>query len=628
MKLKYSSIKFQIGAAFIILAVPLLMMAYYNIATHSAFITTLNNTSEREIVLAATSNLQRDVIDLQRNVFIYKNSASRGSANKVEQLYTSLNEVIDGLSKRALLIEYDDTGALESISNHLKEYKSNFDIVVSYREQKASIVDQHITSGVSKIEQALQTSSISKEHQTDLITDLHYIHNESLTYLITGTHSHIEKLQQRIFSIREQLSTLVHDPQDLDTLTTLLQEYEKNIQLIVSLSRNYIYLINVVMAGSAQEIIYHTDYLANQAHNSASIELAEATKSMNERRLFVIALSCFGLAIATMVPIYFFGLITKPIERITGVFNKLAAGKQIDEIPGYERSDEIGSLANAAQVFKHKNEQTQSLLVEAERSVEIQQRLNSKLAEANTRTKEALSVKSDFLANMSHELRTPLNSVIGYTVRILKNPENFNEKQTSALSAIERNSRHLLNMINDILDLSKIEANKLDVNFQNVDLYELCQDAIDQLYSGAEDKGLQLLLEKGSIPQSIRTDPVRLMQILINLLSNGIKYTETGWVKLTINADLIQKTVTMEVSDSGQGIKKDDITRLFQRFEQVEQTAPLSIGSGTGLGLAIVDKLAGLLGGKITAESEFGVGSKFTITLPIYDNQPNNDHNE
>ncbi len=620
MGLRFSSIKFQILAAFSMLAIPLLMLAYFIFATHETFTRTLGNAFAREEVLSLTASLQRDVVDLQRNVLIYKNAVSSGSVKNVEYLYSHLKQSIENLRAGNLLKIYGDSDALNGISHHLSEYKANFDIVVDYREQRSRLVEAHMAESFSALLALIEEAKLPKSLHSTANALLIAANKNSLAYLATGDFKFIELFKSETKLTRDQLLEQTNNSADAMRLSRAIEDYEKDFLRIVNLTRSYIYLINVVMAGSAQEIIYYADYLAKLAKESAAVEQQATNNELMRWRTLIILLSGFGLAVAIFVPIYFFRLITKPIESITGVFNDLAAGKKVNEIPGRTREDEIGLLAQAANVFKAKNEQTQKLLQEAENSVQIQQRLNRELGDAKTRAEKALSVKSDFLANMSHELRTPLNSVIGYTVRLLKKAGEFNERQLSALNAIERNGRHLLAMINDILDLSKIEADKLEMNVQMVDVYTLCLDAVEQMSPYSEEKHLLLIFPPEPTSCSIETDPVRLTQILINLLSNAIKYTEEGWVKLEMAVNQEGECVTITVSDSGIGIEQEDMGRLFKRFEQLGPDTRFKIGNGTGLGLAIVAKLCRLMNAKVQVESEFGLGSCFSVTLPFYQN--------
>jgi Signal transduction histidine kinase len=185
-----------------------------------------------------------------------------------------------------------------------------------------------------------------------------------------------------------------------------------------------------------------------------------------------------------------------------------------------------------------------------------------------------------------------------------------------ALEAIERNGRHLLVMINDILDLSKIEANKLDLQIVETDLVALCRDVVSQLAPAAEDKGLRMGISVGSLT-SVETDPARVTQILLNLISNAIKYTECGSVSVEVSTTSDGTAAEIQVVDTGVGISPADQKRLFKRFEQFDDNSRFKVGKGTGLGLSIASNLAHLLGASIYVESELGSGSQFVLTIPF-----------
>ncbi|GLS24450.1 ATP-binding protein [Marinibactrum halimedae] len=624
MGLKFSSIKFQILLAFSFLAVPVLLLAYFIFASHDLFSNTLNNTFNRETVLSLTSNLQRDVINLQRNVLIYKNNASDGSLRNVEMLYQDISQKLNTLSDTQSLDAYDDTGALNSMERHLKDYKVNFDLVVIYREQREKMVQEHLSDNFNTTIATLERADGSLENSEEINPTIASIKNKlysasnySLAYLATNDHLYIDGFKDAIKQCLQATEQLSNHSTRKENITAALQNYDQEFMYVVNLTRNYIYLINVVMAGSAQEILYYGNYLTDRVVAATKADQTSVLADISQRRTIVILACTFGLAVAIFVPIYFFRLITKPIEQITRIFNDLASGKSVQSIPGHTRDDEIGLLAAAANVFRAKNEQTTHLLEQAEHFLTIQQKLNSDLNDAKTKAEKALSVKTDFLANMSHELRTPLNSVIGYTVRLLKKPENFNERQLMALDAIERNGRHLLAMINDVLDLSKIDANKLEINVQRINITTLCRDVLEQMHAYNHEKQLQLIFDTNTPSCFVETDPVRMTQILNNLLSNAIKYTDDGWVKLDLNINEAQKHVVINVSDSGTGIQEADLGRLFQRFEQLNQEHNVKIGQGTGLGLSIVAKLSQLLRAKISVTSEYGIGSCFSVILPF-----------
>ncbi len=594
---------------------PVVMLTYFIFESHSTYNKTIRASFVQQDVISLASSLQRDVIDLQRNVLIYKSSASAGSVRRVGLLDQRLKERIGGLKDTDLGDDIDEQ--LNSIEQHLRDYKTNFDVVVEYRQQRENLVSSYIGQESDAMADLVRRASVSQVLSADDLTLVFSARNNALSYLETSDSLYVDAFKKDLRSIREHIVQLHTSEEKEAEFLGAINKYEKTFLRAVNLTRNYIYLINVVMAGSAREILYNSESLVEKTRGIAEEIQKKALKQLDARRTFMAVLSAFGLTLAFFVPIYFFRLITKPIANITHVFNELSYGKGVDEIPGKERSDEIGLLARAADVFKAKNEQTHLLLISAEKSVDIQQSLNMELSNAKTRAEKALSVKTDFLANMSHELRTPLNSVIGYTVRLLKTPEDYNSRQLQALNTIERNGRHLLAMINDVLDFSKIEAQKLEMNFQQENLYQICADVIAQMKADAEEKHLQLSYEHNESPLMIETDSVRLTQVLINLVSNAIKYTEAGSVVLSIEIDQAVGCVRLSVKDTGLGIAEEDRVRLFKRFEQFDSNTKFKIGHGTGLGLAIVANVTRLLGATVTVTSELGVGSSFTVTVPF-----------
>ncbi|MBE6765467.1 MAG: response regulator [Ruminococcaceae bacterium] len=220
--------------------------------------------------------------------------------------------------------------------------------------------------------------------------------------------------------------------------------------------------------------------------------------------------------------------------------------------------------------------------------------------------------KSDFLSQMSHEIRTPMNAVLGMS-RIAMDSENMDEIKT-CLKNVESSGTHLLGIINDILDISKIEAGKMELDISQVDLPELISGVSNMIGFAAADKGL-LFVKKISagIPKTLRSDSKRLRQVLINLLNNAIKFTNEGQVTLDVSAD--GDTLHILVSDTGIGIKEEDSHRLFGAFEQLDRVRNRSVG-GTGLGLMITKSIVEMMGGMITYESTYGKGTTFIVDIP------------
>ncbi|MFO7691725.1 MAG: ATP-binding protein, partial [Vicinamibacterales bacterium] len=251
-------------------------------------------------------------------------------------------------------------------------------------------------------------------------------------------------------------------------------------------------------------------------------------------------------------------------------------------------------------------------------ATELEQRVAERTAEleiARDRAQESDRLKSAFLATMSHELRTPLNSIIGFTGILLQRLAGpLNDEQAHQLGMVQGSARHLLEVINDILDLSKIEAGELRVSREPFDLRAVLERVAAAVRPMAAEKGLALGVDVGPGAGIITSDERRVEQVLLNLLDNAVKFTPAGSVTLTARFD--NASVTVAVADTGIGISRDDAATLFQPFRQID-SGLTSQHEGTGLGLPICRRLLTLLGGEIGVESEPGAGSVFTITLPV-----------
>ena len=290
-------------------------------------------------------------------------------------------------------------------------------------------------------------------------------------------------------------------------------------------------------------------------------------------------------------------------------------------IPLFDADGEIVEWFGAAgDVTERKQAEAQVRRMHEElqrHAAELEQRVVERtvqLEAAKIRAEAADRAKSGFLASMSHELRTPLNSIIGFTgVLLQKLPGPLNAEQEKQLGFVQRASRHLLSLISDVLDISKVEAGEMRLAREPFDLHGLLERVGTAFSLEAQRRGLFLEIDIGKEQAILMGDARRVEQVLNNLLSNALKFTPHGHIRLRCTR--VGDSFAISVTDSGVGIKAEDMDKLFKPFSQLETGLP-TLREGTGLGLAISKHLVESMGGRITAESEWGKGSRFTFTLP------------
>ena len=256
-----------------------------------------------------------------------------------------------------------------------------------------------------------------------------------------------------------------------------------------------------------------------------------------------------------------------------------------------------------------------TLVSSAIRDMTDRRRIERSIQEKNVELENASLAKDRFLAGMSHELRTPLNAILGFTGTLLMRlPGPLLDEQVDQLETIQSSARHLLSLINDMLDLAKIESGKVELQSEPVVLQTVIDEVLNALRALANDKGLDLSRVVPETEIVIHTDRRALRQILINLANNAIKYTDTGFVRVEIGTN--GSGVDISIVDSGIGIKPEHQQKLFLAFETVDPSSTRRF-EGAGLGLHLSQKLAVLLGGRVRLSSAFGEGSTFTVTLPL-----------
>ncbi len=302
-------------------------------------------------------------------------------------------------------------------------------------------------------------------------------------------------------------------------------------------------------------------------------------------------------------------LVAEQFSRIEDILLKLEEKAQVEQRLGRDLADQLREAETRECELAREREQLHEMQVAA---VNMMEDISAARAAAEAATRS----KSEFLANMSHEIRTPMTAILGFTDNLL-DPDLTESEKLQAVHTVRRNGEHLLQIINDILDISKIEAGKLEVERIACPLGQTVAEVQSLMQVRADAKKLPLKVEiLGAVPEFIQSDPTRLKQILVNLLGNAIKFTETGSVRLVARfvGGGAEPYIQFDVIDTGLGMSEEQVGRLFRAFSQADSSTTRKFG-GTGLGLNISKRLAEMLGGGIAVESKPGEGSVFRVTV-------------
>jgi signal transduction histidine kinase len=373
--------------------------------------------------------------------------------------------------------------------------------------------------------------------------------------------------------------------------------------------------------------------LANDMVGTARMGISLNSMKIAARKIIIIS-SVIILAILVVGMLIAVGvtrLIVKPIRSLQHSADEITKSGNLENRIMVKTGDETEQLANSFnEMITSLKNKTDELKKSHEELEERVAERTSELKEANIKLQELDRLKSMFIASMSHELRTPLNSIIGFSSIILGEWIGpVNDEQKENLKRVCKSGKHLLALINDVIDVSKIEAGKIDVYLEDFDLYEVVSESLALFTEDIKKKKLDL--RTNLIHQTIHTDRRRLLQCLVNLIGNAMKYTEKGII--TVEARLLEYTemltilsqriqpeapwVEISITDTGIGIKEEDLPKLFLAFQRIDSPLRSSV-AGTGLGLYLVKKILDeIINGIITVDSKPGTGSTFSIYIPL-----------
>lgn len=619
----FRTIKSQILLVSATLVLLLLSQVFLSRQIQSTFVNSLDLTQQAVVKVSLVRELERDVIDLQRNVLIYKESASESAITRFNLLMEEnqanllkLEELTSQEENSSVYLDY-----ITRMQSHLNDYRENFKNVVQGRTERQNLFNSSILIELEALFLDVAEKQASSHEVKDRLEKAKYhiarAENFLLQYLQTPEQQFVEPFRAQLNFAKAEISTQLAENTDFQTAIIRLGQVETDFIKLTQITRGYLFLVNVVMAGSANEFLFLAKELNRLVTEKLTDTNLKVKETIDNTRIGSDVFSIFGILLAATTALFLAYRIMVPINIITEVFQRLAKGRYINTIPGLKRKDEIGQLAQAADVFHEKNKQTSTLLEQSQLLNAKQEALNKQLTASNQKVEQATASKSMFLANMSHEIRTPMNGIIGMIDVLLLT--KLSQEQREHLKKAAYSGQILLSLINDILDFSKIEAGKLDIENTEFPVDSLFNNVLANMSNRASEKNLNIrFYVNPDLPNLLIGDPLRINQILLNLCSNAVKFTRNGGVTIKIDfenaADEKHIKLKLEVKDTGIGMNKEQVAKIFDSFTQADGSTSRNFG-GTGLGLSIVTQLVELMNGDVSVESEPNTGSTFKVNL-------------
>ncbi|MCF2947639.1 ATP-binding protein [Paraglaciecola aquimarina] len=579
------------------------------------------------IYQAAYNQAEREFVarlNVGKNVFMNEIVIAK------QHLDSSVETIAKDWALRSAIGQGEDTQSIKSVlSNHGK--RINADIAIAL-DKKFMLIAQF---GGEDMEIVRSLANVLDNKQQErawiaMVADEPYIVSAepinapaTIGWLLMGKKLNKQFFQRIKLLISLDINLIITRQNSHNLVLSTINNPSALAQEIENLASTYLKnkeSVDMYITQANDSVMMPFDLFTNNQQQFVILLQDSMSAWLKSRNLFMLELVPFfivGILLALLGSFLIARSISRPVSRLLTAAKLVASGSYTEHIKVSERS-ELGELAsefNNMQLAVMEREQ--KIKAQAE---EIRQ-INAIKYQVDIAQKEqqlaanATEAKSRFLANVSHEIRTPLNSIIGYS-ELLSDVTVSKDDKIKATAAIHNGGQYLLNLVNDVLDLSKIEAGKIQLNKTDVSIVALVDEVRSHMDGFALEKNLKFNLQLHyPLPYEFNTDATRLKQILLNLCNNAIKFTEQGQVDLQVHLDTFRKRFIFVVSDTGPGMTDEQQMRLFTAFSQGNQSSSRKYG-GTGLGLYISKQLTEILGGHIKVTSQKGQGSQFAVYMP------------
>jgi len=612
-RLDFISLRLRVSLGFIFICIILIVVGIFSYLgfsqskDHFLDLTSINEQARLHI------NIERDVSELQGRVQQYIYEGRKFTEGKIHELFKTISE--------DLKTAHESTGReiakgfIINIIEQLNLYSEAFSQVVEERKLRTDLVENKLVTDSKLSEDSLlryikledekgNIGHVSKAHM--IMNSLLSIGKQTFTYFETLDSTLVTETKRIFNDIRSSISKLIEDEEEmllLREIQRIISRYEYEWFRAVQATRGYLYLVNVVLAGEASEILHNTDRLKKISINDMDIVHKQSALLLQKSIFFTIIMTVVTVIIGVVISWLIARSVIVPINRLTKVFKLLAKGDHSSNIPSRDLKDEIGDLSRAAEVFRNKNIQTEQLLKKSEvLTADLEERTND-LARSNDELEQ-------FVYTVSHDLKSPLVTSMGF-ISMIKDiaKKGEYEKAVSKLDQVVQANNRMGQLINDLLDLSRV--GRIDTEKKHHDMNVLLEDLRETMEHKLKKEQFELVLEN-ELP-SLYINESRILQLFENMMSNTFKYARNPSGKNIVkigsrkdgDADLIY------ITDSGPGIPEEYHEKIFVLFYKLDNSI-----EGTGVGLSVVRKVMQFHCGRVWVESKAGHGATFWLEFP------------